>query len=159
VLVPVETNESVFMVSRGLYYSMRPGEVWLLNNSANHAVGIRILLDPTHLICVFLASPALLDLLAHRTAPRFQRADVLSTRGRGIPPEPREPWSSHPASYFCIYKSGGTFVNECLVKFVEDARHVGYHLPRSMVPKIRPLARSGLGAQSLSYCLSWYCFS
>ncbi len=76
--VPVETNESVFMVSRGLCYSMQAGEAWLLNNSANHAVWNR---HPsrsrTHLICDFLPSPALLDLLARAERHLgFQRADV-----------------------------------------------------------------------------------
>ena len=76
--VPVDTNESVFMVSLGQCYSMQTGEVWLLNNSANHAVWNR---HPsrsrTHLICDFLPSPALLDLLAR--AERHlgvQRADI-----------------------------------------------------------------------------------
>jgi len=83
--VPVETNESVFTVSRELCYSMRTGEVWLLNNSANHAVwNTHPSRSRTHLICDFLPSPALLDLLA--TAERhlgFQRTDVLEhTRAR-----------------------------------------------------------------------------
>jgi hypothetical protein len=83
--VPVETNESVFMVSRGLCYSMRTGEVWLLNNSANHAVwNTHPSRSRTHLICDFLPSPALLDLLAHAERHLgFQRADVLEhTRAR-----------------------------------------------------------------------------
>jgi hypothetical protein len=62
--VPVETNESVYMVSCGLCYSMRAGEVWVLNNSAEHAVWNA---DPgrsrTHMICDFLPSPELLELL------------------------------------------------------------------------------------------------
>jgi len=33
-----------------------------------------------------------------------------------------------------LHKSGGTFVNECLLRFLPDARQVGYHLPRSMTP-------------------------
>lgn len=76
--VPVETNESVFMVSRGLCYSLQAGEVWLLNNSANHAVwNAHPSRSRTHLICDFLPSPALLDLLdrAERQLG-FQRADV-----------------------------------------------------------------------------------
>jgi hypothetical protein len=76
--IPVETNESVFMVSRGLCYSMRAGEVWLLNNSANHAVwNTHPSRSRTHLICDFLPSAALLDLLA--CAERhlgFRRTDV-----------------------------------------------------------------------------------
>jgi len=76
--VPVETNESVFMVSRGLCYSMRSGEVWLLNNSANHAVwNTHPSRSRTHLICDFLPSSALLDLLSRADRHLgFQRADV-----------------------------------------------------------------------------------
>jgi Aspartyl/Asparaginyl beta-hydroxylase len=63
--VPVETNESVYMVSCGLCYSMQAGEAWVLNNSAEHAVWNA---DParsrTHMICDFLPSPELLELLA-----------------------------------------------------------------------------------------------
>ena len=63
--VPVETNESVFMVSCGLSYCMRPGEAWALNNSAAHAVwNAHPERSRTHLICDFLPSPALLELLA-----------------------------------------------------------------------------------------------
>jgi hypothetical protein len=76
--IPVETNESVFMVSGGLCHSMQIGEVWLLNNSASHAVwNAHPSRSRTHLICDFLPSPALLELLAR--AERylgFQRADV-----------------------------------------------------------------------------------
>ncbi len=76
--VPVETNESVFTVSRGLCYSMHTGEVWLLNNSANHAVwNSHPSRSRTHLICDFLPSPALLDLLGRAERHLgFQRADV-----------------------------------------------------------------------------------
>jgi len=58
-----------------------------------------------------------------------------------------------------LHKSGGTFVNECLVKFVKDARHVGYHLPRSMVPQeFAHLPALGLVRNPWSYYLSWYSF-
>lgn len=63
--IPVETNESVFMVAQGLCYSMRPGEVWMLNNSAEHAVwNTHPTHSRTHLICDFLPTAALLDLLS-----------------------------------------------------------------------------------------------
>jgi aspartyl/asparaginyl beta-hydroxylase len=63
--VAVETNDSVFMVAGRLSYSMRPGEVWVLNNSAEHAVwNTHPTQSRTHLICDFLPSAALLDLLA-----------------------------------------------------------------------------------------------
>lgn len=63
--VPVETHERVAMYVAGRRYCMAAGEVWILNNSAPHAVRNG---DPararTHLICDFLPTPALLDLLA-----------------------------------------------------------------------------------------------
>lgn len=63
--VPVETNPEVYMVAAGRCYRMQPGEVWVLNNSALHAVwNAHPSLSRTHLICDFLPSPALLDLLA-----------------------------------------------------------------------------------------------
>ena len=44
---------------------MRPGEAWALNNSAAHAVwNAHPERSRTHLICDFLPSPALLELLA-----------------------------------------------------------------------------------------------
>ena len=33
-----------------------------------------------------------------------------------------------------LHKSGGSFVNEFLLRFVPDARRLGYHLPRSLTP-------------------------
>jgi len=58
-----------------------------------------------------------------------------------------------------LHKSGGTFVNECLMKFVEHARHIGYHLPRSMVPEDSAhLPALGLVRNPWSYYLSWYSF-
>jgi hypothetical protein len=62
--VPVETNPSVHMIAGGLCYSMRAGEVWVLNNSALHAVWNAHPTDSrTHMICDFLPSAPLLDLL------------------------------------------------------------------------------------------------
>jgi hypothetical protein len=58
-----------------------------------------------------------------------------------------------------LHKSGGTFVNECLLKFVQDAQHVGYHLPRSMVPREHShLPALGLVRNPWSYYVSWYSF-
>ena len=74
--VPVETHELSWMVCNGQVYSMRAGEVWALNNSTRHAVwNEHATLSRTHIICDFLPSPALLDLLA-----RGER-----TLGRHIP--------------------------------------------------------------------------
>ena len=64
--MPVITTEEAWMFCLGRSYRMLPGEVWVLNNSAPHGVWNG---DPqaarTHLICDFLGSPGLLDLLAH----------------------------------------------------------------------------------------------
>lgn len=62
--VPVETNASVFMVAGTLCYRMQPGEIWVLNNSSRHAAwNAHPVLSRTHMICDFLPSPALLELL------------------------------------------------------------------------------------------------
>lgn len=63
--VPVETHDQAWMVCNGLVYSMQPGEVWALNNCTTHAVwNAHAILPRTHLICDFLPTPTLLDLLA-----------------------------------------------------------------------------------------------
>jgi hypothetical protein len=63
--VPIETHDRVWMTSAGLAYAMKAGEIWALNNSATHGVWNA---DPTasrtHMICDFLPSPELLDMLA-----------------------------------------------------------------------------------------------
>jgi hypothetical protein len=64
--VPVITSEQVWMYSAGLSYRMKPGEAWMLNNSDLHGVWntsadqARI-----HLICDFVPTPALLELMTH----------------------------------------------------------------------------------------------
>jgi hypothetical protein len=58
-----------------------------------------------------------------------------------------------------LHKSGGTFVNECLVRFLSDAKHVGYHLPRSMIPAesaAKPVL--GMVRNPWSYYVSWFSF-
>src|SRR5271170_697630 len=63
--MPVETNESVYMVADGLSYSMAEGEVWVLNNSGVHAVwNAHPTRARTHLIWDCLPSPSLLGSLA-----------------------------------------------------------------------------------------------
>ncbi|HEU4627089.1 MAG TPA: aspartyl/asparaginyl beta-hydroxylase domain-containing protein [Steroidobacteraceae bacterium] len=63
--VPIETHERSFMLCAGQGYLMRLGEVWVLNNSAEHAVwNADPALHRTHMICDFIATPALLALLA-----------------------------------------------------------------------------------------------
>lgn len=72
--VPVETNDRVWMLCNGEAYRMLPGEVWALNNGAEHGVWNR---DPyrarTHMICDFLPSNELMALLEE------------GERGLGIP--------------------------------------------------------------------------
>jgi hypothetical protein len=62
---PIESHDLAWMVAGSLCYLMKPGEIWVLNNSAPHAVWNA---DPnrsrTHMICDFLPTPALLQLLA-----------------------------------------------------------------------------------------------
>ena len=58
-----------------------------------------------------------------------------------------------------LHKSGGTFVNECLMRHLPDARHVGYHLPRSMIPPDKAgLPVLGFVRNPWSYYVSWYFF-
>jgi hypothetical protein len=58
-----------------------------------------------------------------------------------------------------LHKSGGTFVNECLMRFLHDAKHVGYHLPRSMIPPAAAhLPILGFVRNPWSYYVSWYTF-
>ncbi len=58
-----------------------------------------------------------------------------------------------------LHKSGGTFVNECLLRFLPDARQIGYHLPRSMTPaKAASLPVLGFVRNPWSYYVSWYSF-
>jgi hypothetical protein len=58
-----------------------------------------------------------------------------------------------------LHKSGGTFVNAGLMRFVAGARHVGYHLPRSMIPQqFASLPLLGLVRNPWSYYVSWYSF-
>jgi len=86
--VPVETHELSWMLCAGEGYLMREGEVWALNNCAVHAVwNEHPTLSRTHMICDFLASPALLDLLERgertlgRPMPEVER-HVSSPRAR-----------------------------------------------------------------------------
>jgi hypothetical protein len=62
--VPVETHERAWMYAAGRRFHMAAGEVWVLNNSAPHAVDNEDPVRPrTHLICDFVPTPALLGLL------------------------------------------------------------------------------------------------
>lgn len=58
-----------------------------------------------------------------------------------------------------LHKSGGTFVNEGLLRHERGARQLGYHLPRSLLPDVhRSLPVLGLVRNPYGYYLSWYAF-
>ena len=58
-----------------------------------------------------------------------------------------------------LHKSGGTFVNEFLLRFVRGARRVGYHLPRNLVPPAcAQLPVLGFVRNPWDYYVSWYAF-
>ncbi len=58
-----------------------------------------------------------------------------------------------------LHKSGGTFINAALMRFVPGARQIGYHLPRSSLPsQFASLPMFGLVRAPWSYYVSWYSF-
>jgi hypothetical protein len=58
-----------------------------------------------------------------------------------------------------LHKSGGTFVNECVLRFFADARRIGYHLPAALLPpELRTLPLLGFVRNPWSYYVSWYAF-
>ena len=58
-----------------------------------------------------------------------------------------------------LHKSGGTFVNEALLRFVPGARQIGYHLPRRLIPTaFAHLPVLGFVRNPWSYYVSWYSF-
>ena len=58
-----------------------------------------------------------------------------------------------------LHKSGGSFVNECLLRFVPHARNIGYHLPRLLIPAdVSHLPVLGFVRSPWSYYVSWYEF-
>lgn len=65
-----------------------------------------------------------------------------------------------PAFVFLhLHKSGGTFANACIMRFVPGAQPIGYHLPRSLAPRehaAKPML--GLVRNPWSYYVSWYAF-
>jgi hypothetical protein len=82
--VPVETNESVVTICSGLCYQLECGEVWILNNSADHAVwNSHPSRARTHLICDFLPAPALLDLLNRGDRHLGRRRPEIEQHTRG----------------------------------------------------------------------------
>ncbi|MET0532667.1 MAG: aspartyl/asparaginyl beta-hydroxylase domain-containing protein [Steroidobacter sp.] len=75
---PIESHDLAWMMAGPLCYLMKPGEIWALNNSAPHAVWNA---DPersrTHMICDFLPTPALLELLAQGERDLGQHIDSV----------------------------------------------------------------------------------
>jgi hypothetical protein len=64
--VPVQTHPHAYMLCAGQCYVMRAGEVWVLNNSTTHAVwNADSVQSRTHLICDFLPSPELRELISN----------------------------------------------------------------------------------------------
>ena len=58
-----------------------------------------------------------------------------------------------------LHKSGGSFVNEALLRFVPRARAIGYHLPRLLIPgEYASLPVLGFVRSPWSYYVSWYHF-
>lgn len=61
--------------------------------------------------------------------------------------------------YVHLHKSGGTFVNECLLRFFPQAHRLGYHLPSSLIPEhLKSLPVLGFVRNPWSYYVSWYTF-
>lgn len=58
-----------------------------------------------------------------------------------------------------LHKSGGTFVNQFLLRHFPDARLIGYHLPRQYLPaECAALPIFGLVRNPWDYYVSWYAF-
>lgn len=75
---PIQTTRASKMYCAGRVYYMQPGEVWALNNCTVHAVwNSDAVRARTHLICDFLPSAPLLELLAR--AERELGADEPDT--------------------------------------------------------------------------------
>lgn len=58
-----------------------------------------------------------------------------------------------------LHKSGGTFVNQLLLRCVPSARQIGYHLPyRETPPELRDRPVLGTVRNPWAYYVSWYHF-
>ncbi len=64
--IPIITSEHVTMFCNHHQYQMKVGEMWIINNGAEHSVNNRDpKLDRIHMICDYLPEPGLLTLLAN----------------------------------------------------------------------------------------------
>ncbi|WP_136162097.1 hypothetical protein [Sphingomonas flavalba] len=58
-----------------------------------------------------------------------------------------------------LHKSGGTFVNQLLLRCIAGARQIGYHLPYAMCPDaLRGLPVLGTVRNPYAYYVSWFAF-
>lgn len=59
-----------------------------------------------------------------------------------------------------LHKTGGQFVNRVLLRYLPDARAIGYHLPRSAAPpQLRGLPVIGFVRNPWDWYVSWYAFN
>src|SRR5882672_11675123 len=62
-------------------------------------------------------------------------------------------------AFLHLHKSGGTFVNEFLLRFLPGARQMGYHLPWKLIAReFAHLPLIGLVRDPWGYYVSWYSF-
>jgi hypothetical protein len=86
---PIESHDQAWMLCEGLSYVMRPGEIWALNNCAEHAVwNAHPSLSRTHLICDFLPDPSLLELLANADRTLGKPMPEVEAHVRAARPRP-----------------------------------------------------------------------
>jgi hypothetical protein len=87
---PIITSEHAYMLAGDQYYSMQVGEIWALNNSGMHGV---LNENPsesrTHMICDFLPSPALLDLIGKADRNQGHDSAAIQARLTEIQAQPR----------------------------------------------------------------------
>jgi hypothetical protein len=58
-----------------------------------------------------------------------------------------------------LHKSGGSFVNDCIRRFLPGVREIGYHLPGHLIPPAYArLPVIGLVRNPWSYYVSWYSY-
>ena len=85
--VPVTTHARSWMYCGGRSYRMAAGEIWALNNSTTHGVWNA---DPDtarlHMICDFLPTPELLNLLARADRDLGVSEDAVQERLFGVQP-------------------------------------------------------------------------